>query len=84
MFIKFLEESGRLLRNYTQNIDTLEKVAGIERVVECHGMIFTREKDKWVICAKFRLICSFDMPQLWARDRLGADSRGGFRTGSYV
>lgn len=38
MFIKHLEESGQLLRNYTQNIDTLEKVAGIERVVECHGM----------------------------------------------
>ncbi|KAI1732639.1 sir2 family domain-containing protein [Ditylenchus destructor] len=37
MFIKFLEESGKLLRNYTQNIDTLEKVAGIERVIECHG-----------------------------------------------
>uniref|UniRef100_A0A915CWR3 Deacetylase sirtuin-type domain-containing protein n=1 Tax=Ditylenchus dipsaci TaxID=166011 RepID=A0A915CWR3_9BILA len=37
MFIKFLEEEGKLLRNYTQNIDTLEKVAGIEKVVECHG-----------------------------------------------
>lgn len=40
MFIKFLEESGKLLRNYTQNIDTLEKIAGIERVVECHGYFF--------------------------------------------
>lgn len=37
MFIKFLELEGKLLRNYTQNIDTLEKVAGINRVVECHG-----------------------------------------------
>lgn len=37
MFIKFLEEEGKLLRNYTQNIDTLEKIAGIERVLECHG-----------------------------------------------
>lgn len=36
-FIKKLEERGILLRNYTQNIDTLEKVVGIERVVECHG-----------------------------------------------
>ena len=39
MFIKFLEENNQLLRNYTQNIDTLEKVAGIENVVECHGTI---------------------------------------------
>uniref|UniRef100_A0A914CZK2 NAD-dependent protein deacetylase sir-2.1 n=1 Tax=Acrobeloides nanus TaxID=290746 RepID=A0A914CZK2_9BILA len=37
MFIKFLEESGKLLRNYTQNIDTLEKIAGIQKVIECHG-----------------------------------------------
>jgi NAD-dependent deacetylase sirtuin 1 len=36
-FIKRLEESGKLLRNYTQNIDTLERIAGITRVVECHG-----------------------------------------------
>ncbi|GMT23402.1 hypothetical protein PFISCL1PPCAC_14699, partial [Pristionchus fissidentatus] len=32
-----LEKKEKLLRNYTQNIDTLEKVAGIERVIECHG-----------------------------------------------
>ncbi|KAH7729339.1 NAD-dependent deacetylase SIRT1 [Aphelenchoides avenae] len=37
MFIKHLEDSGQLLRNYTQNIDTLEKIAGINRVLECHG-----------------------------------------------
>ncbi|UMM30248.1 hypothetical protein L5515_012208 [Caenorhabditis briggsae] len=36
-FIKQLESSGRLLRNYTQNIDTLEHQTGIKRVVECHG-----------------------------------------------
>lgn len=36
-FIKELETSGRLLRNYTQNIDTLEHQTGIKRVVECHG-----------------------------------------------
>lgn len=37
MFIKFLELEEKLLRNYTQNIDTLEKQVGIERVIECHG-----------------------------------------------
>ncbi|KAI9096216.1 DHS-like NAD/FAD-binding domain-containing protein [Phlyctochytrium arcticum] len=36
-FIKLLEQKGKLLRNYTQNIDTLEQVAGIEKVVQCHG-----------------------------------------------
>jgi NAD-dependent SIR2 family protein deacetylase len=36
-FIKALEKKGRLLRNYTQNIDTLEQVMGIENVIECHG-----------------------------------------------
>lgn len=36
-FVRALEERGKLLRNYTQNIDTLEGVAGIERVVYCHG-----------------------------------------------
>lgn len=34
-----MEKKGRLLRNYTQNIDTLEQVVGIENVIECHGMI---------------------------------------------
>lgn len=36
-FIKCIEDHGKLLRNYTQNIDTLEKQAGINKVVECHG-----------------------------------------------
>ncbi|GLJ59177.1 hypothetical protein SUGI_1496530 [Cryptomeria japonica] len=36
-FIKCIEEHNKLLRNYSQNIDTLEKQAGIKRVVECHG-----------------------------------------------
>jgi len=36
-FIRKLEDHGKLLRNYTQNIDTLENVAGIKNVIECHG-----------------------------------------------
>lgn len=40
-FIKLLERKGKLLRNYTQNIDTLERVAGIENVIECHGSFAT-------------------------------------------
>lgn len=40
-FIKKLEEKNVLLRNYTQNIDTLERVAGISRLIECHGSFAT-------------------------------------------
>ena len=36
-FIQLIEEHGKLLRNYTQNIDTLEQVAGIKNVIQCHG-----------------------------------------------
>jgi hypothetical protein len=39
MFIKKLEEHGKLLRNYTQNIDTLELTAGIQNVIQCHGKL---------------------------------------------
>ena len=40
-FIRLLEQKGKLLRNYTQNIDTLERSADIERVVQCHGSFAT-------------------------------------------
>lgn len=38
-FIKLLQDKGKLLRNYTQNIDNLEKKVGIleESVIQCHG-----------------------------------------------
>ncbi|XP_076819924.1 NAD-dependent protein deacetylase sirtuin-1-like [Clavelina lepadiformis] len=40
-FINLLEKTDRLLRNYTQNIDTLEQVAGITKVIQCHGSFAT-------------------------------------------
>jgi len=38
-FLKLLSDKGLLLRNYSQNIDGLEHLAGIpeEELVECHG-----------------------------------------------
>lgn len=39
-WIRRLERQGKLLRNYTQNIDTLEQVAGIEKVLFAHGEQF--------------------------------------------
>ncbi|CAH2045814.1 unnamed protein product, partial [Iphiclides podalirius] len=42
-FIKLLCDKGLLLRHYTQNIDTLERVAGLpeEKIVEAHGTFYT-------------------------------------------
>ncbi|KAF9122793.1 NAD-dependent histone deacetylase sir2 [Mortierella sp. 14UC] len=40
-FIKLLEDKGKLLRNYTQNIDTLEQRAGIQNILQCHGSFAT-------------------------------------------
>lgn len=38
-FIKMLYDRGRLLTNYTQNIDNLESSIGLpkEKVIQCHG-----------------------------------------------
>jgi NAD-dependent deacetylase sirtuin 1 len=40
-FIRMIESHGKLLRNYTQNIDTLEEVCGLQRVINCHGSFST-------------------------------------------
>ncbi|XP_054718142.1 NAD-dependent protein deacetylase sirtuin-1-like [Uloborus diversus] len=40
-FIQLLEKQNRLLRNYSQNIDTLEHAAGIKNVITCHGSFAT-------------------------------------------
>ncbi|XP_026675186.1 NAD-dependent protein deacetylase sirtuin-2 isoform X2 [Ceratina calcarata] len=42
-FIRLLWEKGLLLRHYTQNIDTLERMAGLppEKLVEAHGTFYT-------------------------------------------
>lgn len=53
-FIRLLERNERLLRNYSQNIDTLERLAGIERVVECHGSFATAS------CTKCGVVVSSD------------------------
>ncbi|XP_061601226.1 NAD-dependent protein deacetylase sirtuin-1 [Cololabis saira] len=40
-FISMLDKQGKLLRNYTQNIDTLEQVAGVQQIIQCHGSFAT-------------------------------------------
>ncbi|XP_053548249.1 NAD-dependent protein deacetylase sirtuin-1 [Bombina bombina] len=52
-FIAMLDKEGKLLRNYTQNIDTLEQVAGIQRIIQCHGSFATAS---CLIC-KYKVDC---------------------------
>ncbi|SPQ97817.1 unnamed protein product (mitochondrion) [Plasmodiophora brassicae] len=40
-FISLLERRGKLLRNYSQNIDDLEHYACISKVYQCHGSFAT-------------------------------------------
>ncbi|CAL9688205.1 unnamed protein product [Knipowitschia caucasica] len=52
-FISMLDKQGKLLRNYTQNIDTLEQVAGVQRIIQCHGSFATAS---CLVC-KYKLDC---------------------------
>ncbi|KAK4547453.1 hypothetical protein LTR36_001109 [Oleoguttula mirabilis] len=42
-FLRLLQDKSRLQTNYTQNIDNLERLAGIdeERLIQCHGSFAT-------------------------------------------
>ncbi|KFX98997.1 hypothetical protein O988_04092 [Pseudogymnoascus sp. VKM F-3808] len=42
-FIKLLQDKGKLLTNYSQNIDNIEGVAGVkpEKLIQCHGSFAT-------------------------------------------
>eukprot|EP00656_Telonema_subtile_P000885 TRINITY_DN10423_c0_g1_i1.p1 TRINITY_DN10423_c0_g1~~TRINITY_DN10423_c0_g1_i1.p1 ORF type:complete len:322 (+),score=81.22 TRINITY_DN10423_c0_g1_i1:126-1091(+) len=65
-FLRVLEQQGLLLRVYTQNIDGLERAAGVseERVVACHGSHHTAR------CSKCKLP-EPDMHRVWACAALG-------------
>lgn len=38
-FIRMIQDKGKLLRNYTQNIDNIESHAGVitDKIIQCHG-----------------------------------------------
>src|SRR5579871_6877076 len=42
-FLRLLQDENKLLRVYTQNIDNLERLAGVaeEKLVQCHGSFAT-------------------------------------------
>nr|XP_020665072.1 NAD-dependent protein deacetylase sirtuin-1 [Pogona vitticeps] len=48
-----LDKEKKLLHNYTQNIDTMEQVAGIQRIIQCHGSFATAS---CLIC-KYKVDC---------------------------
>lgn len=64
-FIRLLSDKGLLHRHYTQNIDTLDRIAGIpdERLVEAHGTFHTNH------CVK----CRREYTQAWMREKIFAD-----------
>nr|QHD64855.1 silent information regulator 1 [Gecarcinus lateralis] len=65
-FIRLLHEKGLLLRHYTQNIDTLEHVAGLpaEKVVEAHGTFRTSH------C----IACHKEYSQEWMKEEIFKDN----------
>lgn len=64
-FIKLLEDKGLLLRNFTQNIDGLELLAGLspDSVVAAHGTFYTSH------CLK----CGVEYPEQWVKERIFKD-----------
>eukprot|EP01027_Heterolobosea_sp_BB2_P009987 GEZU01014705.1.p1 GENE.GEZU01014705.1~~GEZU01014705.1.p1 ORF type:complete len:157 (-),score=12.88 GEZU01014705.1:16-486(-) len=66
-FIRLLDEKGLLCRNYTQNIDTLERVAGVrdEKLVEAHGSFATAH------C--LNPVCNAEYSMEWVKEILFKD-----------
>ncbi|XP_055906614.1 NAD-dependent protein deacetylase Sirt2 [Eupeodes corollae] len=65
-FVRLLHDKGLLLRHYTQNIDTLERIAGIpeSKLVEAHGTFYTSH------C----LGCRKEHSMEWMKDQIFADN----------
>lgn len=65
-FVRLLHEKGLLLRHYTQNIDTLEHIAGIpnEKLVEAHGTFHTNH------CVD----CRHEYSMEWVKEQIFADN----------
>lgn len=61
-----LENKGILLRNYSQNIDTLERIAGVsgDKLVEAHGTFFTNH------CTR----CQKSYSMKWVKEEIFKDN----------
>ncbi|XP_055003981.1 NAD-dependent protein deacetylase sirtuin-2 isoform X1 [Boleophthalmus pectinirostris] len=66
-FMKLLKDKGLLKRCYTQNIDTLERVAGLEGddLIEAHGTFYTSH------CVSF--CCRKEYNLDWMKEKIFAD-----------
>ncbi|XP_037047824.1 NAD-dependent protein deacetylase Sirt2 [Bradysia coprophila] len=66
-FVKLLNEKGLLLRHYTQNIDTLERIAGVpgDKLVEAHGTFHTNH------CINKR--CREEYSMEWMKEKIFED-----------
>ncbi|XP_005104358.1 NAD-dependent protein deacetylase sirtuin-2 isoform X1 [Aplysia californica] len=64
-FIKLLSDKGKLLRHFTQNIDTLERVAGLDgdKIVEAHGTFYSNH------CQE----CGLEFSLEWMKEQIFAD-----------
>ncbi|XP_065362316.1 NAD-dependent protein deacetylase Sirt2 [Calliphora vicina] len=65
-FVRLLQDKGLLLRHYTQNIDTLERIAGLpdDKLIEAHGTFFTNH------CLGCRKLYSME----WMKDQIFSDN----------
>ncbi|KAM9318277.1 NAD-dependent protein deacetylase sirtuin-2 [Pholidichthys leucotaenia] len=67
-FMKMLKDKGLLTRCYTQNIDTLERVAGLEGedLIEAHGTFYTSH------CMSF--CCRKEYSLDWMKEKIFSDN----------
>ncbi|PVU97312.1 hypothetical protein BB561_000622 [Smittium simulii] len=67
-FIKMVADNGLLLRNYTQNIDTLERIAGLDSkyIIEAHGSFYKAH------CINKK--CNSEYSQEWVKEMIDADT----------
>ncbi|XP_029301411.1 NAD-dependent protein deacetylase sirtuin-2 [Cottoperca gobio] len=65
-FMKLLKDKGHLRRCYSQNIDTLERVAGLEGddLIEAHGTFYTSH------CVR----CRMEFNLQWMKDKIFSDA----------
>merc|ERR1719481_1025524 len=65
MFIRLLQDKNLLLRHFTQNIDTLERSAGVaeEKLVEAHGTFHSAH------CIQ----CRKEYSQSWVKEKVFSD-----------
>ncbi|XP_004530651.1 NAD-dependent protein deacetylase Sirt2 isoform X2 [Ceratitis capitata] len=65
-FIRLLNEKNLLVRHYTQNIDSLERLAGLpeEKMVEAHGTFHTNH------C----LECGLEFSKEWMKEKIFSDT----------